>query len=336
MLKVAALVPVYNSAEYLPQCLDSLLAQTYPDVQVFCHDDGSSDGALKVLQTYADNNPGRLHVKMWENHGAVQTVNRLLDDLPDEFDAYLMVDCDDYVHPQMVEVLVHELEEERADVVECGFVGVPPDAVCPQGFQPVASYSYSRTVVADTSVYLLRETAPGAWIVRWNKLYRRSSVAGIRMRDGLEYEGDFFFEYEVNAAIRRKVLVDARLYAYRWNPCSATSRVNFDKYVHSALERIRLSCDEFLNAGRIPREKEVAFRKELSQDAYRMCIRKNLKKNSDTRLRRALFIAAGDGLRRLEMANSFKAEGLGLVQWLAWQACTHGWYRVCRTLAFLT
>ena len=333
-LKIAALVPVYNSAEYLAQCLDSILAQTYPGVEVFCHDDGSSDGALEILRRYERDYPRRIHVKAWENHGAVPTINRLLDDLPESFDAYVMVDCDDYVHPKMVEVLAEEMEHTGADVVECGAVHVSADAVCPQGLPEVGDYG--RSVISDMSVFQLRKTAPGAWILRWNKLYRRSAVAGIRMRPGLEYEGDFFFGYEVNAAIRKKVLVDIGLYAYRWNPRSATSKVNYTKYVRSALERIRLSCELFLNCGRIPQDKEMDFRKELSKDAFRMCIRKNLKNNDDSSLREKLFLESGKALRKLASESRFDPVGLNPVQRLAWLACIRGWYRVAQAIVFLT
>lgn len=332
-MKVAVLVPVYNSAAYFPQCLDSLLAQTYPGVEVFCHDDGSTDAALEIARAYARDNPGRVHVQAWANHGAVPTINRLLDDLPEAFDAYLMVDCDDYVHPRMVEVLVSEMERERADVVECAFVNVAPEVAYPQGFHDVGAYG--KKVITDMSVYRLRKTAPGAWILRWNKLYRRSAVAGLRLRDGLEYEGDFFFGYEVNAAISKKVIIDARLYAYRWNPHSATSRVNYRKYVHSALERVRLSSEVFLKAGRIPERMVTDFRKELAKDACRMCIRKNLKKNRDAKSRRELFAEAGRSLRQFEKLYSLKPIGLNPIQRLAWHACAHDWYCLGRALAYL-
>ena len=54
MTKVSVLVAVYNTADYLPQCLDSLLAQTMADIEVLCVDDGSTDASPAILQQYAE------------------------------------------------------------------------------------------------------------------------------------------------------------------------------------------------------------------------------------------------------------------------------------------
>ena len=53
MPKVSVIVPVYNVADYLPQCLDSILLQTFTDFEVIAIDDGSTDNSLEILQTYA-------------------------------------------------------------------------------------------------------------------------------------------------------------------------------------------------------------------------------------------------------------------------------------------
>ena len=128
-----------------------------------------------------------------------------------------------------------------------------------------------------------------------NKLYRRDAIRGLRFRPSLSYEDDNFFACEVNAAIRRKVKLDAALYAYRDNPSSATSSIPFREYVRSTLERIRLSHEVFLVPGRVPASQVAEHRADLARDAYRMCIRKNLRKNRCAASRRELFLAAGDG-----------------------------------------
>ena len=154
--------------------------------------------------------------------------------------------------------------------------------------------------------------------------------------DGLEHEGDFFFGYEVNAAISKKVIIDARLYAYRWNPHSATSRVNYRKYVHSALERVRLSSEVFLKAGRIPERMVTDFRQELAKDAYRMCIRKNLKKNRDAKSRRELFAEASEFFCKMERDHGFEPVGLNLVQRFLYVCCRHRLYFLSRLAVLFT
>ena len=127
--------------------------------------------------------------------------------------------------------------------------------------------------------------------------------------------------------------VDAALYAYRDNPSSATSSIPFREYVRSTLERIRLSHEVFLVPGRVPAALVAEYRADLARDAYRMCIRKNLRKNRDAASRRELLLAAGEALGRLERDYGFSPVGLGLMQRLVYSACRRGRYRLARLLA---
>ena len=315
-MKVAVLIPVYNAAPYLRQCLDSVLAQSGEDIGVFCCDDGSGDESKAILEEYAHGH-GNVHVVFQENAGVVVTRNRLLDELPAEYGAFAFLDSDDYVAPGMYAKLVEALERTDADIAECEWDG-------------------DERVIDDMSVYLLRRTAVGRWINVINKLYRRSSLGTIRFRRGLRFEEDLFFNLEAHAAARRKVLVPGRFYTYRTNPESATNRLDLRAYFSSTTERIRLSLGVFLNAGRVPPGLEADFRRELARDAYRMCIRKNLRKNRDAGLRRALFFAAGEFFRTVERTDGFSPVGLNPIQRAVYDCCKRGQYVCARLLASLS
>lgn len=315
-MKVAVLIPVYNAAPYLRQCLDSVLAQSGADIGVFCCDDGSGDRSKAILEEYAHGH-GNVHVAFQENAGVVATRNRLLDELPAEYGAFAFLDSDDYVAPGMYAKLVEALERTDADIAECEWDG-------------------NERVIDDMSVYLLRRTAVGRWINVINKLYRRSSLGTIRFRRGLRFEEDLFFNLEAHAAARRKVLVPGRFYTYRTNPESATNRLDLRAYFSSTTERIRLSLGVFLNAGRVPSGLEADFRRELARDAYRMCIRKNLRKNRDAGLRRELFFAAGEFFRTVERTDGFRPVGLNPIQRAVYDCCKRGQYVCARLLASLS
>ena len=314
-MNIAVLIPVYNAERYLAECLDSVLKQTYSGIRIFCCDDGSTDGSLRILEDYAARF-STVHVMTQTNSGVSATRNRLMDELPEEIEAFGFLDSDDTVRPEMYAKLAEALMRTEADVAEC-------------------EWQREERVIDDMSIFILRKTAPGGWINVVNKLYRRTSVGPIRFRAGLSFEEDFFFNFEIHQAIHRKVLVPGSYYYYRPNPYSATSRVNYRKYVHSALERVRLSSEVFLKAGRIPERMVTDFRKELAKDACRMCIRKNLKKNRDAKSRRELFAEAGRSLRQFGKLYSLKPIGLNPIQRLAWHACVHDWYCLGRALSYL-
>lgn len=321
-MKIAILIPVYNAARYLRECLDSALAagkevaRAGHGFEIICCDDGSQDTSKAVLQEYAIRHENVRFVDQ-ANAGVSATRNRLMDELPANVDAFAFLDSDDTIQPRMYAALAEAMVRTGADVAETEWDG-------------------AETVLDDMSVFVLRRTAPGRWINVINKLYRRSAVGSIRFRAGLCFEEDLFFNFEVHQAIRRKVLVPGHFYYYRPNPGSATSVLNQRKYFDSTTRRIRLSCAEFLNAGRIPAALEPEFRRELTKDAYRMCLRKNLKKNKDAVLRRELFSAAGDFFRALERDCGFSPVGLNPIQRLLYGCCRIGRYRAARFVAFLT
>lgn len=87
---VSILIPAYNAATYLPKCLDSVLGQTYLNLQVAIVDDGSKDKTLAVCQRYAEKD-SRIEVYHQENQGVATTRNHLQDKEP--FHPILVVDC---------------------------------------------------------------------------------------------------------------------------------------------------------------------------------------------------------------------------------------------------
>ena len=334
-MKLAILIPVYNAEKYLGECLASVRAagETFLRAPtrngeprafgVFCCDDGSKDGSLAFLRDYAaklrdaESPFADFRVTTQANAGVVATRNRLMDELPGDYDAFAFMDADDFIKPEMYARLAEAFERTGADVAECEWDG-------------------EERVIDDMSVYCLRRTSPGAWINVINKIYRRAAVGAIRFRAGLSFEEDFFFNYEVHAAIRRKVLVPGFYYTYRSNPDSATNALDLRKYFDSTSRRVRLSLDVFLKAGRVPKALEPAWRAELSKDAYRMCIRKNLKKNRDAALRWQLFCEAGAFLTKLEIDYGFRPTGLNPIQSLLWRATRHENFVLARLLAAFT
>lgn len=329
-MKVGVVIPAYNAERYIRESLDSVLSQTYSDLRVYAMDDGSTDRTAEILAEYAAKDP---RVCFWRqpNRGLVATMNALLDRLDDDVGLVSFVDSDDFIHPGMFGIMIGELERTACDVVECGIVHVTADATVAGTFEGGADYR--SVTVDDTSVYLLKRTAPGRWINKQNKIYRREAIGPIRFQPTLSYEDDYFFAYEVNAAIRRKTIVDADFYAYRATPGSATAKIPFREYVRATQERIRLSLELFLAKGRIPSAIEGEWRSELARDAYRMCIRKNLKKNPDPASRRELFLSSGAFFRELD---GFVLSGLNPVQRLIFRCAFGGRYALARALAFLT
>lgn len=94
MVEISVILPVYNCEDYLKECLDSLLNQSFKDIEVLCIDDGSSDGSLEILMEYNEKDE-RIIVISQENMGVAKTRNKALNLVKGNF-VYFM-DSDDYI-----------------------------------------------------------------------------------------------------------------------------------------------------------------------------------------------------------------------------------------------
>lgn len=115
---ISVIVPVYNVVPYLRKCLDSIVGQTYRDLEVLVIDDGSTDGSGKICDEYRRDE--RIKVFHTENRGLSSARNLGLDESQGEWIGF--VDSDDWIEPDMYECLMDRALETGADVVECGYI----------------------------------------------------------------------------------------------------------------------------------------------------------------------------------------------------------------------
>ena len=110
---VTVVVPVYNEEKYLGECLDSLLAQTYKNLEIICVDDGSTDESPRILAEYAGRD-ARIHIITQKNGGLSRSRNNGTDHASGKYISYL--DSDDSITPHHIEKLVRRMEEDELDV----------------------------------------------------------------------------------------------------------------------------------------------------------------------------------------------------------------------------
>ena len=111
---ISILIPVYNAQDFLAECLESVLCQTYKNLEIICIDDGSTDNSPSILQRYAKRDK-RVRVFYQENRGAAFTRNRLLTETHGEYFAF--IDADDTVSAQYIEKLYQVAIASQSDIV---------------------------------------------------------------------------------------------------------------------------------------------------------------------------------------------------------------------------
>ena len=113
---ISIIVPVYNTEKYLRKCIDSILAQTYRDIEVILVDDGSTDGSGAICDEY-EKTDERVRVIHKENGGQATARNMALDEARGEYVGF--VDSDDYISPSMYEELLSAASMNNADIAMC-------------------------------------------------------------------------------------------------------------------------------------------------------------------------------------------------------------------------
>jgi len=118
-MKYSILVPVYNVEEYLPACLDSLLAQTFQDFEIICINDGSTDTSPAICDTYQQAHPDKIKVTHKANEGLISARRISIKQAQGEYLCF--VDSDDLIVPTYLEKLNNAIESTQTDMVIFGF-----------------------------------------------------------------------------------------------------------------------------------------------------------------------------------------------------------------------
>lgn len=214
---VSIILPVYGVARYLPECVDSLLAQTYSNLEIILVDDASPDESGAICDAYAARD-SRVKVIHQENRGAAGARNAGLDAATGEYVCF--VDSDDMVEKDYVNHLLTQLRQGDADIAVCGFIQFSrtQQTLCPT--EPAGMYSREE--------YLLQFLKSWTCALLWNKIFRRQTIGALRMEEGHRID-DEFFTYQVVMEARKIVVFRETLYRYRLRASSVMGSTNARK-----------------------------------------------------------------------------------------------------------
>lgn len=215
---ISVIVPVYNSGPYLPNCLNSILAQTYQDLEIICVNDGSTDNSQQVLIEAAQQDT-RIKIISQENSGVSIARNAGINIAKGEFITF--VDSDDELEPDMYEVLLKLAEKYHADIAHCGYKKIHLDG--------------SAKDVRGTEELLIQDGPEACKCLLsgqhftgglWNKLYRAKLIGNTRFDEKLKINEDVLFNAQVFQRASTAVFYDVPKYHYFERESSACSRTS--------------------------------------------------------------------------------------------------------------
>ena len=201
--KVSILIPIYNVEFYLSKCLDSIIHQTYKDLQIVLIDDGSNDHSFDICQEYALKDK-RIEIFHQENQGVANTRNHLLEKVKGYY--VLFVDSDDWIETDMIEHLVTLSESNNADIV-----------MCDKLINDTKPSSKGQIVVQLNKKQAIKDFLHHNYFVGslWNKLFKTSLLINIRFPHDISYGEDALFCWEVLKRTNNIIVTNKELYHYR-------------------------------------------------------------------------------------------------------------------------
>lgn len=236
MKKLSVIVPVYRVEEYLPRCLDSILSQQIPDMEVLVVDDGSPDGCFQIMERYARQYPERIRIFQKENGGLSDARNFGMDRAQGHYIAF--VDSDDYLEPGMYAAMLEKAEQGDFDMVVCGLRYVYPDRTLP------VSSQLDRDLNQPGEI---KDSMTRLYPAAWNKLYhRRLFEGGLRFQKGIWFE-DVEFLYRLYPRIKSIGVVPQPFYQYVQRQGAITSV--FDERLFDYLQNWRTILQHYRENG---------------------------------------------------------------------------------------
>ena len=203
--KISVIVPVYKVEKFLDRCVESIVGQTYENLEIILVDDGSPDNCPSMCDKWAEKD-SRIKVIHKENGGVSSARNAALDAATGDFIGF--VDSDDWIEPDMYESLMMRIDETGKDIAVCSYYSIEVsgernECRCIADKAVVCKDDYFRFIVLG---------GDGGYI--WNRLYRADIIKEVRFDENIWYSEDLLFNFKAAQKSNGAAILDKIEYNY--------------------------------------------------------------------------------------------------------------------------
>lgn len=235
---ISVIVPIFNTERYLERCIDSIINQTYHNLEIILIDDGSTDNSLKICNIYKEKD-ARIEVVHSENRGVSHARNLGIDIAKGEYIAF--VDSDDYIEKNMYNELYIRIKEDETEMAVCNFSN---------------NKSLEELPIVITQFeflsYILDKDKFRGFLT--NKLYKRNLIDKQRLDEKIYICEDLMFNCEYALKCKSCSIIDKKLYNYELREDSAVNdsqynpkrKTSLDVY-ERLIELYRINAYESMN-----------------------------------------------------------------------------------------
>lgn len=208
MPKISVIIPVHNSDQTLEKCLDSIINQTYRDLEILLVENGSSDNSVNICKRY-EKEDERIKTLILNESGISKARNAGLNSLTGEY--FCFVDSDDYVDLNLCEVLLHKAIEKKADMTLCRINNVFSDGTIDKSME-----MNLEDLIDGRIEHLFLDGERYVRNVVWRILYKTSSFSDIRFNEEMNVNEDKKYLYDCFLRDPQIAVANEYLYFYRY------------------------------------------------------------------------------------------------------------------------
>ena len=257
--KITVIVPVYNVENYLRKCLDSIMAQTYKNIEIIVVNDGSTDTSGEICKEFSGMDHRIIYIEQ-ENAGLSAARNTGLNNMSGDYVTF--VDSDDWIEQDYIETLYKKIVEYQADISVGNYYSYNEDEET--YYFHIYGDSYYEKVYDNISIfenlYESQEMKSFALISAWGKLYKAKLFDYLRFDKGKLGE-DGYFNQKMYLSVNKVVYLNKGLYAYRQRSGSITNTWT-EKWMHALVDAMSERITLLANMG-YPLDKHLAVYRQM-------------------------------------------------------------------------
>lgn len=240
---ISVIIPVYNTKKYLHSCLDSILAQTYTDLEILFVDDGSTDGSSELLDSFAECD-SRIRVVHQPNGGVCAARNRGIEEARGDYLSF--IDSDDTLESDMYETLMGLIREHGVEIAHCSYNRVTDGVVKPIG--------NSGALHLHDGDQALKCLLTGKLFVGscWTKLYAQKLFESVRFPSEIRTNEDMLVNFRLLRQVEKSAFLDVCKYNYLTSDTSSCIRTPQRKRAEDLLTVNRRMAEENTAPALIP------------------------------------------------------------------------------------
>ena len=197
--KLSVIIPVYNGEKFLHKCLDSVINQTYKNLEIICIVDGATDSSADIIKEYMQKD-NRIKLIEQQNQGVSKTRNKGIDIASGDYITF--VDQDDYIEPEMYASMMEKIKQDSSDIAICSIevIQIEPEFYNLDGIKE--KYKYMQEGLNIASI--------------WNKIFKKSKIDEYKIKflENMQIGEDLDFAFRYISVSDKVSFVNKHFYKY--------------------------------------------------------------------------------------------------------------------------